>query len=59
MTDFLGPYDLGFMLWPIFNAADCYVVIGIGFLLLSMRHGSITDHSAQAPDVENVVPEQE
>ena len=48
VTDFLGPYDLGFMLWPIFNVADCYVVVGIGFLLLSMRDGSLTDAPADA-----------
>jgi signal peptidase II len=41
VVDFLGPYDLGFMVWPIFNIADCWVVIGIGLLLLSMRHGSV------------------
>ena len=46
VTDFLGPYDLGFMLWPIFNVADCYVVVGIAFLLLSMRHGAITELAA-------------
>lgn len=43
VTDFLGPYDLGFMLWPIFNVADCYVVIGIALLVLSMRHGSMLE----------------
>jgi len=32
VVDFIGPYDLGFMIWPIFNVADCYVVIGtLGF----------------------------
>ena len=28
VVDFPGPYDLGFMRWPIFNPADCWVVIG-------------------------------
>jgi len=32
VVDFIGPYDLGFMTWPIFNVADCYVVVGtLGF----------------------------
>jgi signal peptidase II len=32
VVDFIGPYDLGFMVWPIFNVADCYVVLGtLGF----------------------------
>ena len=42
VVDFLGPYDLGFMVWPIFNLADCWVVIGIAFLVLSMREGRLT-----------------
>ena len=70
VTDFLGPYDLGFMLWPIFNVADCWVVVGIACLLLSMRHGSITEMPAQESSVhasatagtvhvESVAPERE
>ena len=39
VVDFLGPYDLGFMVWPIFNVADCYVVVGIACLLFSLRNG--------------------
>ena len=42
VVDFLGPYDLGFMVWPIFNLADCWVVVGIGLLVLSMREGHLT-----------------
>ena len=41
VVDFLGPYDLGFMIWPIFNVADIYVVVGIGLLLLSLRSGGL------------------
>jgi signal peptidase II len=48
VVDFLGPYDLGFMVWPIFNLADCYVVIGIGLLVLSMRHGRLTPVPGQS-----------
>lgn len=28
VVDFLGPIDLGFMLWPIFNLADIAIVTG-------------------------------
>lgn len=42
VVDFLGPYDLRFMVWPIFNVADCYVVVGIVLLVLSMREGRLT-----------------
>ena len=38
VVDFLGPYDLGFMVWPIFNVADIWVVLGIAALFLSMSH---------------------
>ena len=38
VVDFLGPYDLGFMIWPIFNVADIWVVLGIAALFLSMSH---------------------
>lgn len=38
VVDFLGPYDLGFMIWPIFNVADIWVVLGISALFLSMSH---------------------
>lgn len=41
VVDFLGPYDLRFMLWPIFNIADIYVVFGIALLFLSMRSGGL------------------
>lgn len=58
VTDFLGPYDLGFMLWPIFNVADCYVVIGIALLVLSMRHGSmLEDALAGGEPTGNTAPE--
>jgi len=39
VVDFLGPYNLGFMLWPIFNVADIWVVLGIAALFIAMsRH---------------------
>ncbi len=42
VVDFLGPYDLGVMVWPIFNLADCWVVAGIALLVLSMQRGHLT-----------------
>lgn len=49
VVDFLGPYDLGFMRWPIFNLADCWVVIGTLGLALSLwlerrRHSDWNAH---------------
>lgn len=49
VVDFLGPYDLGFMLWPIFNVADIWVVLGIVALFVSMsRDGAAS--SLTRPD---------
>ncbi len=35
VVDFLGPIDLGFMLWPIFNVADMAITVGAIFLAIS------------------------
>ncbi len=35
VVDFIGPIDLGFMLWPIFNAADSAITCGAILLALS------------------------
>lgn len=43
VVDFLGPYNLGFMLWPIFNVADILVVAGILALLISLRSSGLRD----------------
>lgn len=48
VVDFLGPYDLGIMVWPIFNLADCWVVAGIALLVLSMRRGHLTTGDLKA-----------
>jgi signal peptidase II len=53
VVDFLGPYDLGFMLWPIFNVADIWVVLGIASLFISMSRGRA--HPSQHP-TEPLVP---
>ena len=36
VVDFIGPIDLGFMLWPIFNVADSAVSVGGVLLLISL-----------------------
>jgi signal peptidase II len=36
VVDFLGPVNLGFMEWPIFNLADCYVTVGTLALALAL-----------------------
>ncbi len=36
VVDFIGPIDLGFMLWPIFNVADSAVSIGGLLLVISL-----------------------
>ncbi len=33
--DFIGPIDLGFMLWPIFNVADMAISCGAVLLAIS------------------------
>ncbi|MSR23219.1 MAG: signal peptidase II [Gemmatimonadetes bacterium] len=35
VVDFIGPIDLGFMLWPIFNAADSAITTGALLLALT------------------------
>lgn len=48
VVDFLGPYDLGFMVWPIFNVADICVVVGtLGYALALWR---APQHVAQPPE---------
>jgi signal peptidase II len=41
VVDFIGPIDLGFMHWPIFNVADMAITVGAIFLAYSLwREGS-------------------
>jgi signal peptidase II len=41
VVDFIGPIDLGFMHWPIFNVADMAITVGATFLAYSLwREGS-------------------
>lgn len=50
VVDFIGPIDLGFMLWPIFNIADSAVSVGGVLLLFSFW----TEEPKQAPSPEPV-----
>ena len=52
VVDFLGPYDLGFMRWPVFNVADICVVVGTLAFALSVGLGE-----RQARSVEVAPPE--
>ncbi|TVP77277.1 MAG: signal peptidase II [Gemmatimonadales bacterium] len=36
VVDFIGPVDLGFMLWPIFNVADMAITTGAILLAISL-----------------------
>ena len=46
VVDFIGPYDLGFMKWPVFNVADMCVVIGTLAFALTVGQGG---HEASSP----------
>lgn len=50
VVDFIGPFDLGFMLWPIFNIADMAVSTGGVLLVLSLWK------SKPAQEPEPIVP---
>ncbi|MCH9646921.1 MAG: signal peptidase II [Deltaproteobacteria bacterium] len=52
VVDFLGPFDLGFMQWPIFNVADMAISCCTILLVISMwRDGE------EMPLAENSAPE--
>jgi signal peptidase II len=36
VVDFIGPLDLGFMHWPIFNVADMAITVGAILLGISL-----------------------
>jgi signal peptidase II len=53
VVDFLGPYDLGFMVWPVFNLADVWVVVGTLAFALSV---GTSDRSARLAAVPTNLP---
>lgn len=49
VVDFLGPFDLGFMVWPIFNVADMAISCGTLILVFSLwRQETARDADASA-----------
>jgi len=52
VVDFLGPVDLGFMLWPIFNVADMGITVGALLLAVSFWREEIEPRSDE-PESEN------
>jgi signal peptidase II len=47
VVDFIGPVDLGFMRWPIFNVADMAITTGAIVLALSLMR----EESSELPPV--------
>lgn len=58
VVDFIGPIDLGVMLWPIFNVADMAISVGAVLLAISFWREEQRDRlcSSEAGD-EGIVPE--
>jgi len=48
VVDFIGPIDLGFMLWPIFNVAD--MAITVGAILLAIAFWREEDGRDRTPE---------
>jgi signal peptidase II len=51
VVDFLGPYDLGFMTWPVFNLADVWVVLGTLAFALSVGSSDRAARATSAPEI--------
>jgi signal peptidase II len=55
VVDFIGPYNLGFMHWPIFNVADMAITTGavmLGFsLLMEEREVAAAERERQRAEV--------
>jgi signal peptidase II len=49
VVDFIGPIDLGFMHWPIFNVADMAITVGAILLGLSLWREESQPEAAAAP----------
>ena len=43
VVDFIGPIDLGFMYWPIFNVADMAITVGAVLLGISLWRESAAE----------------
>ncbi len=53
VVDFLGPFDLGFMIWPIFNVADMAISCCTILLVIALwREGASAPSEAPSTDLE-------
>jgi signal peptidase II len=60
VVDFIGPIDLGFMDWPIFNVADAAITCGALLLAISFwKEGAAERTAADLAAVENLSEKQE
>ncbi len=51
VVDFIGPIDLGFMLWPIFNVADMAITVGAILLAIAFwREETSRDRTADGAE---------
>ncbi len=55
VVDFIGPIDLGFMHWPIFNVAD--MAITVGAILLGISLWREEAHAKKTPALESAKPD--
>ena len=51
VVDFIGPIDLGFMHWPIFNVADMAITTGAVLLAISMLREESAERAKAAAAV--------
>ena len=49
VVDFIGPINLGFMFWPIFNVADSAIVLGVGLLMFHLLRSEQQEQQKVAP----------
>lgn len=57
VVDFLGPFDLGFMTWPIFNVADMAISVSTVLLVLTLWHEGHQAAKSRRAAVESTVTE--
>jgi signal peptidase II len=50
VVDFIGPVDLGFMLWPIFNVADSAITTGAVLLAVSFWREETRERASASAD---------
>lgn len=53
VVDFIGPFDLGLMQWPIFNIADMAITVGAIALGISLWREDAASRAVTAPVLES------